>query len=95
MYIFGLRAIESEETKELNLKVSARLRARHYRYSIYQFLLCYPTDTEDTPRTVVLCDEVLAYRIPYKAHDAIFSGHLGREVPITRLKSELLVVQNL
>ena len=69
----------SEEFKESDIDLSARLRARLHRYSIDQGLLCYSTDMEDTPSIVVPHDEDLKYRILYEAHDTALSGHLGRE----------------
>ena len=74
-----LRALGSEEFKDSDIKLSARLRARLHRYPIDQGLLCYSTDVEDIPRIVVPHDEELKYRILYEAHDTALSGHLGRE----------------
>ena len=74
-----LRALGSEEFKDSDIELSARLRARLHRYSIGQGLLCYSTDVEDTPPIVVPHDEELKYRILYEAHDTALSGHLGRE----------------
>ena len=74
-----LRALGSEEFKDSDIDLSARLRVRLHRYSIDQGLLCYSTDMEDTPRIVVPHDEELKYRILYKAHDTAVSIHLGRE----------------
>ena len=74
-----LRALGSEEFKDSDIELSARLRARLHRYSIDQGLLCYSTDVDDTPRIVVPHDEELKYRILYEAHDTALSGHLGRE----------------
>ena len=58
-----LRALGSEEFKDSDIQLSARLRARLHRYSIVNGLLCYCTDKEDTPRIVVPHDEDLKYRI--------------------------------
>ena len=74
-----LRALGSEEFKDLDIELSVRLRARLHRYSIDNGLLCYRTDIEDKPRIAVPHDEKLKYRIFYEAHDTSLSGHLGRE----------------
>ena len=64
-----LQALGSEEFKDLDIELSARLRARLHRYSIDKGLLCYRTDIEDNPRIAVFHDEELKYRILYEAHD--------------------------
>uniref|UniRef100_A0AAV1T8D4 Reverse transcriptase domain-containing protein n=1 Tax=Peronospora matthiolae TaxID=2874970 RepID=A0AAV1T8D4_9STRA len=74
-----LRALGSNEFKDSDIELSARLRARLHRYSIDNGLLCYRTDIEDNPRIVVPHNEELKYRILYEAHDTALSGHLGRE----------------
>ena len=56
-------ALESEEFKDSDINLSARMRASLHRYSIDQGLLCYCTDVEDAPRIVVPHDEDLKYRI--------------------------------
>ena len=43
---FGM-SFGSEELKDSDLKVPARLRGRLHQYSIDHGLLCYSTDTED------------------------------------------------
>ena len=74
-----LRALGSEEFKDLDIELLARLRASIHRYSIDKGLLCYRTDIEDNSRIAVPHDEELKYRILYEAHDTALSGHLGRE----------------
>ena len=74
-----LRALGSEEFKDSDIQLSARLRARLHRYSVDNGLLCYRTDAADTPRIVVPHDEELKYRILFEVHDTAISGHLGRE----------------
>ena len=75
-----LRALGSEEFKDSDIELSARLRASLHRYSIDNGLLCYRADIEDNPCIAVPHDEKLKYRILYEAHDTAFlSGHLGRE----------------
>ena len=74
-----LRALGSEEFKDSDIELSARLRARLHRYSIHNFLLCYRTSIEDNFRIAVSHDEELKYRILYEAHDTALSDHLGRE----------------
>ena len=74
-----LRALGSEEFRDSDIELSARLRARLHRYSIDNVLRCYRTDIEDNPRNAVHHDEELNYRILYEAHDTALSGHLGRE----------------
>ena len=74
-----LRDLGSEEFKDSDIELSARLRARLHRYSIDNGLLCYRTDIEDNPRIAVPHDEELKYRILYESHDTSLSGHLGRE----------------
>ena len=75
-----LRALGSEEFKDSDIELSARLRVRLRRYSIDSGLLCHRTDIEDNPRIAVPHDEEeLKYRILYEAHDTALSGHLGRE----------------
>ena len=74
-----LRALGSDELKDSDIKLSARLRARLHRYTIDGGLLCYRTDVEHTSRIVVPHDEDLKSRILFEAHDSPISGHLGRE----------------
>ena len=74
-----LRALGSDEFKNSDIELSARSRARLHRYSIVDGLLCYCTDVEYAPRTVVPHDEDLKYRILFEAHDTALNGHLGRE----------------
>ena len=71
-----LQALNSTESDS---QFSARLRAQLHRFTINNNLLLYCTDAADTPRIVVPHDEDLKYRILYEAHDAVHSGHLGRE----------------
>ena len=77
-FVALLRALESDEFKDSNIKLSACLLAKILRYSIDNGLLCYRTDTADYPRIMVLYDEELKYRILYEVHDTAISGHLGR-----------------
>ena len=79
-----LRALGSDEFKDSDIQLSARLRASLHRYSIDNGLLCYCRDKEDTPRIVVPHDEDLKYRILFEAHDTAIGGHLGRERPTIR-----------
>ena len=74
-----LHALGSDEFKNSNITLSARLRASVHRYSIDRSLLCYRTDSEDTLRIVVPHDVDLKYHILYEAHGTSLSGHLGRE----------------
>ena len=74
-----LHALGSDEFKDSDIKLSARSRARLHRYTIDNGLLCYRTDSADTPRVVVPHNEELKYRILYEVHDTAISGHLGRE----------------
>ena len=78
-FVALLRALGSEEFKDSDIELSARLRARLHRYSIDNVLRCYRTDIEDNPHIAVPHDEELKYRILYEAHDTALSGHLGRE----------------
>ncbi|KAE8954381.1 hypothetical protein PF011_g32117 [Phytophthora fragariae] len=59
--------------------LTPRQRARLYRYEWADGLLHYRVEPEDPPRIVVPNDEDLKYDILMEAHDAPFSGHLGRE----------------
>ena len=43
-----LRSLRSDESKDLYIVLSARLRARLHRYSIDQGQLCYSTDVENS-----------------------------------------------
>ena len=72
-----LRALESKEFKDLDIKMSARLRASLHRYSIDQGMLYYRTDVADPPRIVASHDEDLKYRILYEVHYTAIGGHLG------------------
>ena len=74
-----LRALRSDQLKESEFRLSARLRARLHRYSIDNGLLCYRTDTADTPRIIVPHDKELKYHILFEVHDTATSVHLGRE----------------
>ena len=74
-----LHALGSDEFKDSNIKLSARLRARLHRYSINKRILYYCTDAADPPRIVVPHDEDLKYRILYEAHDTAMGGHFSRE----------------
>ena len=72
-------ALGSEEYKDLDSGLSARLRASLHRYLIDNGLLCYRTDVADTARIVVHHDEDLKHRIFFMARDTALSGHLDRE----------------
>ena len=74
-----LHALGSDEFKDSDIKLSASSRARLHRYTIDNGLLCYCTDTTDTPRVVVPHDEELKYRILYEVHNTAIGGHLVRE----------------
>ncbi|CAI5738812.1 unnamed protein product [Peronospora farinosa] len=52
-----LHALGSEEFKDSDIKLSARLRASLHRYSIDEGLLYFRTDVADPPRIVVPHDE--------------------------------------
>ena len=52
-----LRAVESDEFNDSDIKLSVRLRAGIHRYYLDNGLLCYSTDAADTTRIVVLHDE--------------------------------------
>ena len=75
----SVHVLGSEEYKESDSPLSARLRASLHRYFIDNGLLCYRTDVADTARIVVRHDEDLKHRILFEAHDTALSGHLGRE----------------
>ena len=79
-----LRPLGSEESKDSDIELSARLRARLHPYSIDNGLLCYRTYIEDNPHIAVPRDEELKYRILYEAHDTALSDHLGRRRPIAQ-----------
>ncbi|CAI5731707.1 unnamed protein product [Peronospora farinosa] len=64
-----LHALGSDEFKDSDIKLSARLRASLHRYSIDQGLLYYCTDVADPLRIVVPHDEDLKYRILYEVYD--------------------------
>ena len=68
-FVALLHALRSEEFKDSDIELSARLRVRLRRYSIDSGLLCHRTDIEDNPRIAVPQDEELKYRILYEAHD--------------------------
>ena len=72
-----LHALGSEEYKNSDCQLSARLRASPHRYSIDNGRLCYRTDVADTARVVVPHNEDLKYRILFESHDTALSGHLG------------------
>ena len=72
-----LRALGSDKFEDSVIKSSARSRARLHRYSINNSLLCYRTDTADTPRIIIPHDEELKYRILYEVYDRATRGHLG------------------
>ena len=72
-------ALGSEEYKDSDSQLSARLRASLHRYSIDNDILCYCTNVTNTARTVVPHDEDPKYRILFEAHDTALSGHWGRE----------------
>ena len=78
-FVALLHALGSEEFKDSDVELTARLRARIHQYSINNGLLCYRTNIEDNPRIAVSHDEELKYRILYEAYDTALSGHLGRE----------------
>ena len=70
-----LHALGSEEYKNSDCQLSARLRASLHRYSIDNGRLCYRTDVADTARIVVPHNEDLKYRILFEAPDTALSGH--------------------
>ena len=72
-------ALGSEDYKESDSQLLARLRASLHRYFIDNGLLCYRTDVADTARILVPHDEDLKYRILVEAHDTALSGHLARK----------------
>ena len=72
-------ALGSEEYKDSDSQLSARLQASLHRYSIDNGLLYYRTDVADTARIVVPHNDDLKYRILFEAHDTALSRHLGRE----------------
>ena len=72
-------ALESEEYKDSDSRLSARLRTSLYRYHIDNGLLCYRKDVADTAHIVVPQNEDQKYRILFEAHDTALSGYLGRE----------------
>ena len=72
-------ALGSEEYKDSDSQLSARLQASLHRYSIDNGFLCYRTDIADTACIVVPHDEGLKYRIFFEAHNTALSGHSGRE----------------
>ena len=74
-----LRALGSEELKDSDLKLSARLRESLHRYSIDKGLLYYCTDVANPLHIVVPHDEDLKYHILYEVHDTAICGHFGRE----------------
>ena len=67
--------LRSEEYKDSDSQLSARLRVGLHRYSIDNDLLCYRTDIADTARIVVPHNKNLKYRILFEAHDTALSGH--------------------
>ena len=71
--------VKSEEYKDSESNLSARLRDGLHRYFIDIGLLCYRTDVADILRIIVPHDEELKYRIFFEAQDTTLSGHLGRE----------------
>ena len=58
--------------------LSARIKSRIHRYSIYEGLLYYAVDDE-IPRIVVPNDEELRHRLLFEYHDSPPGGYLGRE----------------
>ena len=88
-----LHALGSEEFKDSDKKLSARLQAGLNRYSFDQGLLCYRTDAEDTSRIVLPHDEERKYRILCEAHDTALSGHLVREKTYNLVWQTKLVAQ--
>ena len=76
-------ALGSEEYKDSDSQLSARLRASLHRYSIDNVLLCYNTDVADTARIVVPRNEDLKYRILFEAHGTALSGHWGWKRPMS------------
>ena len=77
-----LHALGSDELKDSDIKLSARLRASLHRYSIDEGLLYYRTDVANPPRIAVPHDEDLKYRNLYEVHDTAIGGDLGRERPM-------------
>ncbi|POM68988.1 LOW QUALITY PROTEIN: Putative retroelement [Phytophthora palmivora] len=61
--------------------LSPRQRAQLHRHVLADGLLHYRVDPRDPPRVVAPNDEDLKYDILLEAHDALVSGHLGREKP--------------
>ena len=72
-------ALGSEEYKDSDSQLSARLWASLHHYFIDNGILCYRTDVADPVCIVVPHDEDLKYRILFEAHDTALGGHLGRE----------------
>ena len=72
-------ALRSEEYKDSDSQLSARLRVGLHRYSIDNGLLCYRKDVVDTARIVIPHNEDLKCRILFEAHNTVLSGHLGQE----------------
>ena len=87
-------ALGSEEYKDSDSQLSARLRASLHRYSIDNGLLCCRTDVADTARIVVPHDDNLKYQILFEAHNTALSGNLVREKTYV-CKSTLHVAQAL
>ena len=73
-----VRALGSDEFKDSDIKLLARLSASLHRYFIDQGMLYYCTDEADPPRIVVSHDEDLKYSILFQAHDTFIGGHFGR-----------------
>ena len=88
------QALGSEDYKDSDSQLSARLRASLHRYSINNDLLCYRTDGADTARIVVPHDADLKYRILFEAHDTALGGHWAGKA-LRLYESTLLVAQTL
>ncbi|KAG2804137.1 hypothetical protein PC116_g27930 [Phytophthora cactorum] len=59
--------------------LSPRQQSRLHRYEWQNGLLDYRVEPHEPPRVVVANDEDLKFDILQEAHDAPYSGHLGRE----------------
>ena len=88
-------ALGSEEYKESDSNVSARLRTSLHRYSIDNGLLYYRTDVADTARIVVPHHEDLEYRILFETHVNAPSARFWREKDLWLCGSTLPVDQTL
>ncbi|GMF61436.1 unnamed protein product [Phytophthora fragariaefolia] len=60
-------------------KLAKHLRARVHRYRVHNGLLLYSAVDDNADRVVVPDDPELKLRVTYEYHDALTSGHPGRE----------------